>query len=61
MSIKYTSNHEWPKIEGDIATVGLTHHAQDALGAGWFFRIKLANPAQVDALLDEAAYKDLTA
>ena len=32
MSIKYTADHEWLQVEGDIATVGITHHAQDALG-----------------------------
>ena len=32
MSIKYTPDHEWIKLEGDTATVGITHHAQDALG-----------------------------
>ncbi len=32
MTIQYTEDHEWLKIEGDIATVGITHHAQDALG-----------------------------
>lgn len=30
--LKYTSSHEWIRIEGDIATVGITHHAQDQLG-----------------------------
>ena len=28
----YTKEHEWCRIEGDIATVGITWHAQDALG-----------------------------
>jgi len=32
MTVKYTEDHEWLKIEGDVATVGITHHAQDALG-----------------------------
>lgn len=32
MSLKYTPDHEWIRVEGDIATVGITHHAQDALG-----------------------------
>ena len=32
MSRKYTEDHEWIRVEGDIATVGITHHAQDALG-----------------------------
>ncbi len=121
MAIKYTEDHEWLSIEGDIATVGITQHAQDALGdvvfvdlpevgkqfaakevagvvesvkaaadvympidgsitevnealradpalantdplgAGWFFKVKLSNPAQLDALLDEAAYTSFSA
>ena len=32
MSIKYTPDHEWILVDGDVATVGITHHAQDALG-----------------------------
>ena len=39
MTIKYTPDHEWLKFDGDTAatvgaviTVGITHHAQDALG-----------------------------
>jgi glycine cleavage system H protein len=32
MSKKYTEDHEWLDITGDSATVGITHHAQDALG-----------------------------
>lgn len=30
--LKYTSDHEWLKIEGDTALVGITKYAQDALG-----------------------------
>lgn len=29
---RYTREHEWVKIDGDTATVGITHHAQDQLG-----------------------------
>ena len=29
---RYTKDHEWIRVEGDLATVGITHHAQDALG-----------------------------
>jgi glycine cleavage system H protein len=29
---KYTITHEWVKIEGNMAIVGITEHAQDALG-----------------------------
>ena len=28
----YTKEHEWAKIEGDAVTVGITDHAQEALG-----------------------------
>ena len=121
MSLKYTEDHEWINVEGDVAVVGITHHAQDALGdvvfvdlpevgksfaqkdvagvvesvkaaadvympvtgeivevneelrndpalansdplgKGWFFKVKLANPAEVDALLDETAYNKFSA
>ena len=30
--LRYTSDHEWVRIEGDIATIGITDYAQDALG-----------------------------
>ena len=119
--LKFTEEHEWLKIEGGVATVGITTYAVDQLGdlvfvelpevgatfskngnaatvesvkaasdvycpldgeitevnpaivadpslvnsdpqgAGWFFKLKLANPADADGLLDEAAYKELTA
>ena len=121
MTVKYTEDHEWLKIEGDIATVGITVHAQDALGdvvfvelpavgtvfaqkdtagvvesvkaaadvympvsgevtevnealrddpslansdplgAGWFFKVKLSEPAQLDALMSEASYGTFSA
>lgn len=117
--LKFTEDHEWLKIEGDIATVGITTHAteqlgdivfvelpevdteagkgdaiavvesvkaasdvympldgtiadvneavvdepgkinEDPMGAGWFFRIRLANAADADGLMDEAAYQEM--
>ncbi|MBO0141973.1 glycine cleavage system protein GcvH [Agrobacterium sp. Ap1] len=117
--LKFTAEHEWLKLEGDVATVGITQHAADQLGdlvfvelpevgaeltkdgnaatvesvkaasdvyspldgevtevnqaivddpslvnsdpqgAAWFFKLKLKNVSDVDALMDEAAYKDL--
>lgn len=121
MTIKYTPDHEWLKVDGDQATVGITHHAQDALGdvvfvdlpevgkslaakdiagvvesvkaaadvympvsgeitevnealradpslansdplgAGWFFKVKLSNAAELDALMDETSYSSFSA
>jgi glycine cleavage system H protein len=118
-NLKYTKDHEWVSIEGDIATVGITHFAQkelgdivyvevetldqtlskdevfgtveavktvsdlflplsgeiiafnddlesapetvnsDPYGAGWMIKVKIANPAEIEELLSDAAYKEL--
>ena len=31
-NLRYTKEHEWVEVEGDIGKVGITHHAQDQLG-----------------------------
>jgi glycine cleavage system H protein len=119
--LKFTKDHEWLRVEGDIATIGITDHAQeqlgdlvfielpkvgselrqgtpvavvesvkaasdvfapisgtvvevnelvlkepatvnsDAMGGGWFFKLKIADGSQVDALMDESAYRALIA
>lgn len=116
-TLRYTQDHEWVRVEGDTATVGITDFAQKQLGDvvfvelpevgrtlaageafgvvesvkaasevfapvagevtatnealttepelvnqeptgdGWFIKVKLADPAAVDELMDEAAYK----
>lgn len=118
MTTKYTKDHEWVRIDGDVATVGISNYAQQQLGDvvfvelpeagralekgkeaavvesvkaasevfapvsgtvtegnaeleanpvlvneaaetdGWFFKMTLSDPSQLDALMDEAAYKD---
>ena len=30
--LKYAASHEWARLDGDIVTVGISDHAQDALG-----------------------------
>ncbi len=30
--LQYTKEHEWVRIDGDVATIGITDHAQEALG-----------------------------
>ena len=32
MSLNFTKEHEWIRVEGDTATVGISDHAQEALG-----------------------------
>ena len=118
MSLYFTREHEWVRVEGDTATVGISNHAQEALGdivfaevpeagrkvskgqeaavvesvkaasdvyapvsgevvegnqavaddpalinsdpegQGWFFKLKLDNPGELDGLMDEGAYRD---
>ena len=121
MTKQYTEDHEWVEADGGIAVVGITHHAQDALGdvvfvdlpevgktfaqkdvagvvesvkaaadvymplsgeivevnealradpslantdplgAGWFFKVKLADAGQLAALMSETSYNELLA
>ena len=115
--LKYAKSHEWVRVSGDTATVGISDHAQAELtdivfvelpevgravkagdacavvesvktasdiyapvsgeivetnktvsdnpalansepyGGGWFFKIKLSNPAELNALLSPEKYK----
>jgi glycine cleavage system H protein len=115
--MKYTEEHEWLRLEGDVIVVGITEHAaeqlgdvvfvelpdvgrsvtkdeevvviesvkaasdilapidgeivevnapltdapskvnEDAEGEAWFFKMKAADPSQMDDFMDEAAYK----
>jgi glycine cleavage system H protein len=32
MTVKYSKEHEWVKVDGNIATIGITNHAQEQLG-----------------------------
>jgi glycine cleavage system H protein len=36
----YTNEHEWIRVEGDVATIGITDHAQESLGEIVFFEAK---------------------
>jgi glycine cleavage system H protein len=54
-------------ISGEIAEVNEALREDpslantDPLGAGWFFKVKLSDASQVDALLDETAYSAFSA
>lgn len=32
----------------------------DPLGAGWFFKVRLSNPAELDGLMDDSSYSQFT-
>ena len=65
-SVKAASEVYCP-LDGEITEINEAITADPSLvnsdpqGAGWFFKLKLANSADADGLLDEAAYKELTA
>lgn len=42
---RYTDQHEWISVDGDVATVGITHHAQDQLGD--IVHVELPAPGKV--------------
>jgi len=39
-NLKYTKDHEWIKVDGDVATVGITDYAQNELGDIVFVEIE---------------------
>ncbi len=45
MTMYYTEDHEWLRVEGDIATIGITRHAADQLGDVVFVEMKDAGTA----------------
>ncbi|UDF29295.1 UNVERIFIED_ORG: glycine cleavage system protein GcvH [Roseateles sp. XES5] len=63
-SVKAASDVYCP-LDGEIVEINEAITADPSLvnsdpqGAGWFFKLKLANPADADGLMDEAAYKEL--
>ena len=40
--LKYTKDHEWVKIDGDVAIVGITEFAQNELGGIGYVKIETA-------------------
>ncbi len=63
-SVKAASEVYAP-IGGEVVAINPTIVADpsrvnsDPMGAGWFYKLKLADPSEVDALMDEAAYEAL--
>ncbi len=53
MSVKYTREHEWISVEGDLATVGISRYAQQQLGDVVF--IEVPDAGKDLALGEEAA------
>ncbi len=49
--LRYAASHEWAKVEGGVATVGISDHAQDAMGD--LVYVELPEVGQVVAAGDE--------
>jgi glycine cleavage system H protein len=58
MTVYYTKDHEWVRVEGDIGTVGISDHAQEQLGD--IVSVQLPEIGRVLAKGDEAAVVDST-
>ena len=46
--LKFTKDHEWVRVEGDIATIGITSHAQEQLGDLVF--VELPRPGMISLI-----------
>jgi glycine cleavage system H protein len=63
-SVKAAADVYMP-VSGEIVEVNEALRADpslansDPLASGWFFKVKLSNPAELDALMDSTAYDDL--
>lgn len=53
MTIRFTKDHEWIRVEGDVATIGITDYAQEQLGDVVF--VELPEVGKTVAAGDEAA------
>ncbi|GAB1386835.1 glycine cleavage system protein GcvH [Melaminivora sp.] len=65
-SVKAAADVYMP-VSGEVVEVNEALRADpalantDPLAAGWFFKVKLSNPAELDALMDETAYGEFAA
>ena len=65
-SVKAAADVYMP-VSGEVVEVNEALRADpslansDPLGAGWFFKVKLSEPAQLDGLMDETAYSSFSA
>lgn len=60
MSVKYTKDHEWIRLDGDVATVGITNYAQEQLGDVVFVEVPEAG-ARFDAGAEAAVVESVKA
>jgi len=66
--LKYTKTHEWIKVEGEIATIGITDFAtksqnldlisKDPYGEGWMIRVRIENVEEIKSLMDSREYEE---
>ena len=53
-ALKYTAEHEWVALEGDVATIGITDYAADKLGDVVFVELPvIASPVTAGAVCGE--------
>lgn len=60
MTVKYTQDHEWLRVDGDVATVGITAYAQEQLGDVVFVELPEIGKA-IEAGADAAVVESVKA
>ncbi len=48
-NLKYSNDHEWCRVEGDVAVIGITDFAQSQLGDIVFVDVRRSRPARLSA------------
>ena len=60
MTVKYTKDHEWVRLDGGVATIGITNYAQEQLGDVVFVEVPEAG-ARFDAGAEAAVVESVKA
>jgi len=60
MTVKYTKDHEWIRLDGDVATIGITNYAQEQLGDVVFVEVPEAG-TRFDAGAEAAVVESVKA
>ena len=64
-NLRYSKDHEWISVDGEVAAIGITDYAQHSLGDVVYIdmprvgdKFKMDNPLEADGMLSSAEYEE---